>query len=263
MSGVGTGIAIAAGVGAASSVGAGVIQAGAAKHAADVQKSEQQQALDFQKQQWETQQQNEAPFLKAGQAAVGEIANAPNFVAPTVAEAAATPGYEFTKQQGEDAISKMNAATGNVFSGNQLTDIAKYTTGLADSTYNDVYNRSLGTYEANLNRLQSLAGEGLTSAGQLGTEGSAAAGNVGNIDVTTGRGIAQDYNNMGAAMASGFVGAGNAFTGGVNSLSQYAMLQQMMGPGGFGGGGGYGASTMDPSLIDAAAGYVPASAYGG
>ena len=62
-----------AGIGAAGSIISSGQQAGAAKNAAQLQYLAQQQALDFQKQQWAQQQQNIAPWLQAGQGALGNL----------------------------------------------------------------------------------------------------------------------------------------------------------------------------------------------
>lgn len=76
--------AIMAGIGAAGSLGGAAIssnaagkaataQAGSADYAAQLQAQEAQNALDFQKQVWGTQQQQQAPFLQAGQGAIGKL----------------------------------------------------------------------------------------------------------------------------------------------------------------------------------------------
>src|SRR6266403_4835799 len=52
----------------------GKAQASAAKYAANLQAQEQEKALQFQQQQWQTQQGNMAPWIKAGQGAVGTLA---------------------------------------------------------------------------------------------------------------------------------------------------------------------------------------------
>jgi uncharacterized protein with NAD-binding domain and iron-sulfur cluster len=258
MSGVGTAIAIgtvaAAGIGAGTAIYSANKQSDAAKQAATVQETDQQQALDFQKQQWATQQKQQAPFLRAGTGAVNTLSNltktpgqgllAPytqTFTPPTPGQVQSEPGYEFTQQQGLDAINKAASATGNVFSGNTLTAASQFNTGLADTYYNNAYNRALQTFGTNYNvwtnnqaneynRLANLAGFGQTTAGQLGQEGQAASSNVGNIDITSGANVGRELNNAAAAEASGYVGAGNAITGGVNNLSQYAMLNNILNP---------------------------------
>ena len=219
-----------AGVGAAASMSAAGTQADAAKSAAQLQYQESQNALDFQKQEYEQQQANEAPFIKAGQGAVNTLSTYAPFTAPTLEEAKAQPGYQFALQEGENAINQNAAATGNVYSGTTLRAADQFAQNLAETNYGNVYNRSLGTYETNLNRLQSLAGEGLTGTGQAAAAGGQAASNIGNINMATGAQIGQDIQNAGAAEASGYVGAANAFGGMTNSLSQYALLNKMLNP---------------------------------
>jgi len=254
MSGVGTAIAIgtvaAAGIGAGASVLASSKQSSAAKQAAQIQESDQQRALDVQQQEWQQQQANEAPFLKAGTKGINtlsQLTSTPGkgllspygqtFTAPNPADVSSEPGYQFQEQQGQ--LEQAAAATGNVFSGNTLTAASKYNTGLAGTYYNDAYNRALNTYNTNYNvwsnnqaneynRLANMAGLGQTTAAQLGSEGQAVAGNTANIDLTSGARIGQDITNLGTAQASGYVGAANALTGGVNSLSQYALLNSIL-----------------------------------
>src|ERR1700722_7183058 len=63
----------AAGIGAAGSGIAGAEQAGAAKSAQRLQAEEAQQSLQFQEQEFNTEQTNQAPFLKAGTGAINTL----------------------------------------------------------------------------------------------------------------------------------------------------------------------------------------------
>jgi hypothetical protein len=261
-------IAVAIGGGALiGAIGSGIAgskQAGAAKNAAQLQYQEQQQALDFQKQQWQTQQGNMAPWLKAGQGAVGTLSGlegqalqgqgplAPwtgQFQAPSIQQAEQEPGYKFALQQGTNALTNSAAASGNLLTGNTGEALQQYGQNLGQENYQNVYNRAMQQYQLGYNQYQqnqsnlfnryaSLAGLGQTAAGQLGSEGQAAAGNVANISLTGGAQIGQQLNNAAAAQASGYVGAGNAIGSGLNNLGQYAQLQQILNAGGGGGGGG-------------------------
>jgi hypothetical protein len=239
-----------AGIGAGASLSAAGTQASAAEQAQALQAQEAQNALNFQGQEFGTQQQNIAPFLQAGQGAVKSLSSLipqltaaeqayPVFQAPTAAEAAATPGYQFTLGQGTQALQNSAAARGGLLSGNTGEALQQYGQGLASTTYGDVYNRALQQYQQaygqfqNLqanqyNRLASLAGVGQVAAGQAGTAGQAAASNVGNISLTTGAQQGQSLQNAGAANASGYVGAANAASGGIGNIGQYLTLQQLL-----------------------------------
>lgn len=158
------------------------------------------------------------------------------FQAPTAAEAAATPGYQFQLQQGEQAIDNGAAARGGLLSGNTLNAENAYGQGLAASNYQNTYNNAFNTFNSNqanqYNRLASLAGVGQTAASQLNSSGQAAASNIGNISQTAGQQIGQSAQNAGAATASGYVGAGNAINSGIGSATgsaqQGLLLSQLL-----------------------------------
>jgi hypothetical protein len=231
-----TAIAIGVGAAAAGSVASSAIGASAAKSAASTQAKGAQNALDFQEQEWNQQQQNEAPFLKAGTQGVNSLAEllktpgqgllsqypGGNFTAPTLQQAEQAPGYQFQLEQGTNAINQNAAATGNLLSGNTGKALTDYGQGLAQTDYNNLYGQALNTYLTNYgvwnsgqtneyNRLAGLAGIGSNAAANLGSQGQAAASNTGNLDV-----------GQATAQASGTVGAANAVSGGINSLSGLA-----------------------------------------
>ena len=251
-------VAVAIGGGALiGAIGAGVAgseQAGAAKSAAQLQYQEQQNALDFQKQEWQTQQGNMAPWIQQGQGAINTLGGLQNealagqgplapwtqqFQAPTSVTEQNDPGYQFRLQQGEGALTNAALASGGGLTGNTGEALQQYGQGFASNEYQNVYNRAMQQYQqgynqyeqnqSNLfNRYASIAGLGQTATGQLGNQGQAAAGNVANISLTGGAQIGQQMNNAAAAQASGYVGGANALSGGLNNLSQYSMLQQLL-----------------------------------
>jgi hypothetical protein len=256
--------AVGAGVGAGASLSAAGTQADAAKSAAQLQADEAQKALDFQKQEFSTQQQNIAPFLQAGQGAVTHLSDMLNnggfapwteqFNAPTAATEQNDPGYQFRLQQGQQTLENSAAARGGLLSGGTGKDLQAFGQNYASNEYANVYNRALQQYQQNyniyqqnqanqFNRYGTLAGVGQTAAGQLGQTGQAAAQNVGNISLTTGAQQGQDIQNAAAARASGYVGASNSLSGGVNNVSQLMLLSQLLNKG---GGGGTGLPTNMP-----------------
>ncbi len=237
----------AAGVSAGTSLSAAGTQADAAKSAQQLQAQEAQNALDFQKQEWSTQQTNEAPWLNAGkesltnlQAILAQPGQGWNetFTPPTAEQASQYPGYQFQEQQGEQALQNSAASKGALYSGNTQEALARYGQQSAQSDYTNVYNQAFQQYQQKygqhndqLNRLAQMAGVGQTAATTLGQQGQAAAGNVGNIFLTSGAQQGQDIQNAAAAEASGYVGAGNAFSGalssGSNNIMNLLMLQKL------------------------------------
>ncbi len=240
--------------GAISGVGSligGLFGAGASKSAAQQQKQSADQAIALQNKIFDTQQANQKPYqdagassiaqlmadLKSGKFDIGAAPTAPGaptpFAAPTAEEAAATPGYQFTQDQGEQAIKRGQAAAGGAFTGGTLKALDTFNSGLANSTYNDVFNRNLNTYETNLNATmsnyqQKLAGYGaqLQGTGQAFQQefapaqlGEQAASSINN----TGSQVANNLGNLitseGNTNAAGTIGAANSLIGGATGLT--------------------------------------------
>lgn len=275
---------IIAGVGLAGSVGGAAIsanaagnaadaQTAAANHAADLQHQDSQQALDFQKQQYNTSQQQQAPWLQAGQGGLnalqyglgtGGTANGSgvaqgslttpygqSFTAPTGLTEQNDPGYQARLQLGTDAIQKSAAARGSVVTGGTAKALDTYGQDYASNEYGNVYNRALNTFDTNYNayntnqanqynKLAGLAGAGQATAAGMAQQGQAASNNVTSNLLTSGQQIGQNINNAGAATASGYVGQANAYssglTGAANSLTNYALMNSLSGYGKSSGG---------------------------
>jgi hypothetical protein len=249
-------LAAAIGIGSAisgiSSIIGGQSQAGAAENAQQLQAQEAQNALNQQGSEWNQTQANEAPFLQAGQGAVGQLSSdlqpggslsqpwSGTFQAPTAAQAAAQPGYQFQLQQGTQALQNSAAGQGALNTGATGAALEQYGQGLASTDYQQAYNNALTQYQTSYNtfqqnqanqynRLASLAGLGQTTAGQLGQQGQQASQNTGNIDLTTGAQQGSDIQNAAYQSASGYNNAANALTSGIGNISQLAMLQQYLG----------------------------------
>lgn len=201
-----------------------------AQQAQALEKQNQTAALGTQAQEWTQQQANQQPFLQTGQQstnALGRFLQTP-FQAPTLAEAEQTPGYQFTLQQGTNAIDQNAAANGTLLSGNTGTALEKYGQGLASTTYQQDYQNALNTYMTNYQTLLGGSQLGQTTAGQLGQEGQMAALNTGNIDLTGGAQQAQQINNAAAARASGYIGKANAYSGAVTGATNGFMDQMAL-----------------------------------
>lgn len=100
----------------------------------------------------------------------------------------ATPGYQFQLQQGNNAITAADAASGKTASGNEAIDLAKFNQGLAGTTYQNY-----------VNNLQPY----------LGLAQNSAAGYAG-IDTGLGSGLNQSFQNMGNAAYGANTSIGNA-----------------------------------------------------
>jgi len=111
-----------------------------------------------------------------------------------------TPGYQFTLQQGLNAVNNQNSAMGLNNSGAQEKGLANYATGLAQNTYNQQYQNALNTYQTNAGQLGNLLSIGQNAAAGVGNAGFQSQAAIGN------------------AQAAGTVAAGNAQSNALNSL---------------------------------------------
>lgn len=139
---------------------------------------------------------------------------------PTQQTLEATPGYQFTRDQGLRAVQSSNAAKGLGVSGAALRGAARFATGLADNTLQT----QQGIFQANLGNQQSIfqqnyhnvldplfqiSGAGQNASAQTGALGQQAASTAG-----------QALIGAGNAAAAGQVGAATAISGGLNSAAR-------------------------------------------
>jgi hypothetical protein len=238
-------------LGFGASITGSEISANAAHSAAAQQQQATRNALDFQKQVYNTQLSNAKPYLNAGTDALSTLESAlpsltqgfdpakaglPGKFSYTANDFHQDPGFVFALQQGQQAIDRSAAARGGDVSGGTLKSLAAYTTGMADQNYGAAYSRALGTYQQNysnafntfqsnqsntFNRLGSLVNTGLSANGQAAGAGANFANAAGNYAI--------DAGNAGAA---GTVGAANAYnsgiSGAVGSVTNGILLNQQL-----------------------------------
>jgi len=154
------------------------------------------------------------PYLQAGQQGITSLqqavapggALAGTFQAPTAAEAQATPGYQFTLDQGSQAIMRNAAANG--LSGGSLKALDQYGQGLASTYYQQAYNNALTGFNTNRNAaLQNIQTQ--LGLGQYGTsQFQSAAQNYGNQAGANymNSGLQQGANMLNAAQYAGNAG---------------------------------------------------------
>lgn len=161
------------------------------------------------------------PYLDVGSTSANALQNflKTPFSAPTLDDARNSPGYQFELQTGANAIDQNAAATGTLNSGNTGVALQKFGTGLADTTYGDLYNRALQTYNTNLSSLVSGTQLGETATGQLGQEGESTGGQTANLQLQGGEAQAQQNNNIAQARASGYLGKASAYGNMINQVA--------------------------------------------
>jgi hypothetical protein len=188
-------VAVAVGVGSAvvGAYGASE-QSKAAKQGADANQAWQEKGINEQRRQYDQSRQDMLPWLNAGTGALGQMQalNSGDF-----SQFYESPDYKFAFSEGQRALDQGAASRGGLFGGGNSRDSIRYGQGMASQQYNSFYNK-----------LQSMAGQGQTTAGGLGQLGAQMAGN-----------IQQGYGNIGQARQSAYNTKGQAYGDYANSLA--------------------------------------------
>lgn len=195
---------------AGASVFSGFMGANAASDAADTQAAASDRAAKLSNEQFQQTRQDQMPWLKAGERALGKLEGLVDYTPFAYDEFTKDPGYAFRLKEGQKALDAQAAARGGLISGNALRAATSYGQEMGSQEYTNAFNRYQQERAAKLQPLQSLAGVGQTTAANLGAAGAANAGAVGNY-LTGGA----------AASAAGQVGAANAITSGVGTYLNY------------------------------------------
>jgi hypothetical protein len=157
---------IAAGVAGAVAIGGTVLtasmQAKAAKDAAKTQAESADEATQLQREMYEQQRQDIAPWRQAGVQALGGLQRmirqgpgapfrAPpgldprrfQFTPPTAESLASDPGYQFRLRAGQQALEGSAASRGGLLSGGTLRGLTEFGQQLGSQEYQQAYGRAL------------------------------------------------------------------------------------------------------------------------
>ena len=226
-------------IGGALSAGGALLGAGsissATKDAAALASGSADRSIALQRQMYEQNQANLAPYLAAGRNALGRITTG---MTPggefsksfSMDDFTADPGYGFRMSEGLKAMDRNAAARGGLISGAALKAGTRYGQDMASQEYTNAFNRYQTNRANQLQPLQSLAGIGQTATNNLASVGSNYASNVGNIDTNA----TNTRANAGLTAAQGYTSAygavGNALNNAFNPNPVMAYLQSLKGP---------------------------------
>jgi hypothetical protein len=219
--------------GGAALIGAG-IQASAAESAAQTQANALENAQGIQEQMFQQVQQNEAPFLQAGQGAISQLnyllgtgnpngsssaggfgsLNAP-FTAQTFQSM--SPAYQFQLQQGRQGVLNQDASQQGAESGAAMKDLISFNQGMANTSFNNAFNQYQTQQTNTFNRLAGIAGMGQQAGSASATGAPQFAQSIG-----------QTASNIGTAEAAGQVGVANAVSGGLQGATGYYNMSQAL-----------------------------------
>lgn len=189
---------------AAAAIGGAAIGAYSTNKAAKTQANATEKSIEAQNAQYAQTREDQAPYRETGYRALGQLEKE-NAVPLDPASVQMDPGYEFARNQGQEAIDRKTAAAGGRISGAALKAASQYNTDYATTGYSNAYNRVNQARSDRLNRLAALARVGQTSTQQTGLAGQ---NNANQISAMT---TAQGNASAAAQLAQGniWAGAGN------------------------------------------------------
>jgi hypothetical protein len=239
------------GLSAGSSLLGGIFGGKSSRKAAQQQQDAQQRVIDTTKGAVDTgqagvtsavdkAQADYQPYIDAGTGSLNDLRSLASAPAPKFSFNAQDyqqdPGYQFTLQQGQDAIQRAAASKGKLFSGSTLKSLANYTTGTSNQYFNDAFQRANTTFNTNQQAALSRVGT-LRDLATLGYSGSAASANAGvqggefnaGLGMSGNQTIVNALTNKGNAQAAGTIGGTNSWLSalgqGTNSLTDYLRMK--------------------------------------
>jgi hypothetical protein len=235
-----------------ASVVGSVLQADAAKSAADKQSAAAQSAIEQQQKNFETINAQQAPYRAAGFNALNDIASLTSGQTPqydadgnvvkdangnpvmttgsgylqhqfdaTDLQKGLAPNYDFMLQQGQMANQRAANMGGGALGGNALQGLNKYTQDYAGNAYQNAFTNYQNQRSNIYNTLAGIAGIGQTGQNATNT----AATNATNAATQLGIGSA-------GAQAAGTVGSANAYSNALNNVTNQYTLASLLNQGG-------------------------------
>ena len=251
---VGAGASLIGGAMASSAAGkAAKAQSQAADKAAELQAKSARDALALQKRMYEEGVARQRPFYEAGIIGQNRLMDILGLSGRTGAEGYGSamrsfgmsdfqtdPGYAFRMKEGLKSLDQQAAARGGLISGNALRAAQQYGQELGSQEYQNAYNRYQTNRTNVLNPLQSLLGQGQSSANTLGSAGAGYASGAGNTMMNSAANMGNLYMAAGNARASGYTGSADAWNRALGGAAGTAIsglnANQMYGSGSYGPG---------------------------
>ena len=208
---------LSAGMGASAAEDAGALQAQAAREAATATERR-----------WQQTRQDLLPFITGGYDASqvlrgltgtnqgGNPLTAPLTRAYTGADLENTPGYQFTRDQGLKSLYNGYAARGLGNSSAALKGAANYTTGLAQSTFNQQLHNDLAQRKNVWDMIFPQSNQGAQTATAMAGTGQQYSGQTNALMGTAA-----------ASQAAGDIGASRSWQSLLNPMAQYGLMYSM------------------------------------
>lgn len=213
----------AAVIGGSALVGS-YMQSQAAGKAADQYGRVAQQGIDYSKQMYGDVLGQNQPYMDVGKKGTnlyGQLADSGYLTAqPSMDDLTRLmPNYQFGLKQGMGQFNAGINAGGGLISGNAIQGGQQFAQGYAGNSLMDAFN----AYQANrsnvVSNVNALTGVGQNANQTVANMAGGTSANVGNM-----------LSSIGNAQAAATMGSANAYSSGLNNLSNYAMLYGMRSP---------------------------------
>jgi hypothetical protein len=212
-----------AAAGAGGSILGGYLSGRGAQKAAETQASSAREAIAQQRQMFDIQNAQQAPYREAGYSALSDIANMKPYLTQRFGQeqfqAGIDPSYNFRFQQGNLATTNALNRAGGLVSGNALQGLTDYGQGAASTEFQNAFNRFQGERTNIYNTLAGIAGIGQNAQKQTSDLAQNTAGNIGQATI-----------GIGNAMAGGQVGTANAYSNAIQGAGNAYMMSSLLRP---------------------------------
>jgi len=243
-----------------TSLVSGIMGSRAATKSANIQADATKYAADVEREMYEQQREDLAPYRELGYTSLGEIeSRLPYFTSEFTGDQLAKyldPATAFQMKYGTQATERMANVGGGALSGNTLRRLTEFGQELGSTAYQGAFNR-FQTERGNIyNTLANIAGMG---QGAVNTGVAASQNLAGNLTgLTTG---------SAAAQAAGQVGAANAYSSALQGPSNYMQLSALLGRSPFGvaqpaGSAGMTGGWANPYAASAGVNFTAPQTYG-
>ena len=243
---IGAGVSLVGGAMASSAAKkAATTQAQSADKAAELQSDAAKESVALQRRMYEEGLDRQQPFYEAGIKGQNRLMDILGLSDRTGAEGygsamrpfgmfdfEADPGYAFRMKEGLKGLDQQAAARGGLISGNALRGATAFGQELGSQEYQNAFNRYQTNRTNVLNPLQSLLGQGQSTANTLGSAGANyasgagstmmnSAANIGTLGVAAGNARASGYTGSADAWNRALGGAAGTVVSGLNANQMY------------------------------------------
>lgn len=197
---------IAAGIGAVGAIGGGILSSKGSSNAAKAQTQSDQAAIGEQHRQFDTANQNFAPFLHAGTGALDKFGNLVGLNGDPQQQTAidalrASPYYQSLYRNGLEANLQNASATGGIRGGNEVSSLANF----GSDTLSQAIQQQLG------------------NLGGLVSVGSGATSNLATLGQNNANSLSGLLMDQGAARAGAATSQAGIWSSVINQLSKSAI----------------------------------------